>query len=77
MGSLRQRGSVRLFAATLRGEFGAATDVEISAVTVMNGGQPCFGFAIRDVGMRLAAPAKGNSAGGRTRRCAPWSSSRS
>jgi transcriptional regulator PpsR len=66
MGSLRQRGSVRLFAATLRGEFGAATDVEISAVTVMNGGQPCFGFAIRDVGMRLAAPAKGNTNGGRT-----------
>jgi transcriptional regulator PpsR len=64
MGSLRQRGSIRLFAATLRGEYGAATEVEISAVTVMNGGQPCFGFAIRDVGMRLAAP-PGNSKGGR------------
>ena len=53
MGSLRQRGSVRLFAATLRGEYGASTEVEISAVTVMNGGRPCYGFAIRDVGMRL------------------------
>ena len=61
MGSLRQRGSVRLFAATLRGEYGAATDVEISAVTVMNGGQPCFGFAIRDVGMRLSAPVKSDN----------------
>jgi len=61
--SLRQRGSVRLFAATLRGEYGAATEVEISAVTVMNGGQPCFGFAIRDVGMRLPPPVKGNSVG--------------
>lgn len=66
MGSLRQRGSVRLFAATLRGEYGAATEVEISAVTVMNGGQPCFGFAIRDVGMRLPQPVKGDNQGGRT-----------
>ena len=65
MGSLRQRGSVRLFAATLRGEYGAATEVEISAVTVMNGGQPCFGFAIRDVGMRLPAPVKAHSNGAR------------
>jgi transcriptional regulator PpsR len=58
MASLRQRGSVRLFAATLRGEYGASTEVEISAVTVMNGGQPCYGFAIRDVGMRLLPPPK-------------------
>lgn len=66
MGSLRQRGSVRLFATTLRGEYGAATEVEISAVTVMNGGQPCFGFAIRDVGMRLATTATaGNNRSGR------------
>ncbi|GAA0607588.1 transcriptional regulator PpsR [Craurococcus roseus] len=68
MGSLRQRGAVRLFAATLQGEYGAATEVEISAVTVMNGGQPCFGFAIRDVGMRLPRPARGDAhaGGGRT-----------
>jgi transcriptional regulator PpsR len=51
--SLRQHGSVRLFRTTLRGELGAQADVEICAVTVMNGGHPCFGFAIRDVGRRL------------------------
>jgi transcriptional regulator PpsR len=51
--NLRQHGSVRLFSTTLRGELGEAAEVEISAVTVMNGGQPCFGFAIRDVGRRL------------------------
>ena len=39
------------------------TDVEISAVSVMNGGQPCFGFAIRDVGMRLAAPRRARDGG--------------
>ena len=53
MTNLRQRGSVRLFATTLRGEFGASAEVEISAVSVMNGGQPCYGFAIRNVGRRL------------------------
>ncbi len=53
--TLRQAGTVRLFATTLRGELGEPSDVEISAVTVMNGGKPCFGFAIRDVGRRLPA----------------------
>jgi transcriptional regulator PpsR len=56
---LRQRGLVRLFATTLRGELGAPAEVEISGVKVMNGGRPCFGFAIRDVGRRLSAPAPG------------------
>jgi transcriptional regulator PpsR len=51
--NLRQHGSVRLFASMVRGELGEPAEVEISAVTVMNGGQPCFGFAIRDIGRRL------------------------
>jgi transcriptional regulator PpsR len=55
VGALRQRGSVRLFATTLRGEHGGTTEVEVSAVSVTEaGGRDCFGFAIRDVGMRLA-----------------------
>lgn len=56
--TLRQHGSVRLFASSMRGELGETAEVEISAVSVMNGGQPCFGFAIRDIGRRLrtAAP---------------------
>ena len=53
--NLRQRGSMRLFATTLRGEFGSTAEVEISAVSVMNGGQPCYGFAIRNVGRRVTA----------------------
>ncbi|MBV9749893.1 MAG: transcriptional regulator PpsR [Acetobacteraceae bacterium] len=55
MASLRQHGSVRLFATTLRGEHGGSTKVEISAVSVVNGDQPCLGFAIRNVGRRLSA----------------------
>ncbi len=51
--NLRQRGSVRLFATTVRSEYGATANVEISAVAVMNGDAPCFGFAIRNVGRRL------------------------
>jgi transcriptional regulator PpsR len=60
--SLRQHGSVRLFASTLRGEYGATADVEVSAVAVPDGDQPCFGFAIRNVGRRL--PAEPRAAGG-------------
>jgi len=46
---------VRLFATSLRGEFGATTEVEISAVAVDGGETPCLGFTIRDVGRRLDA----------------------
>jgi transcriptional regulator PpsR len=59
--SLRQRGPVRLFATTMRGEYGATTDVEISAVSMMNGVGPCYGFAIRDVGPRVTAPARAST----------------
>lgn len=58
VGHLRQHGSVRLFGSRLNGELGDHAEVEISAVTVMNGGRPCFGFAIRDVGRRLAPDAR-------------------
>ena len=58
MANLRQRGSVRLFATTLRGDYGSPTDIEISAVSVMNGGEPCFGFAIRNIGPRLSVEPK-------------------
>ena len=51
--NLRQHGSVRLFATTLRGEYGATVEIEVSAVSMPNGEQPCFGFTIRNVGRRL------------------------
>ena len=51
--NLRQHGSVRLFATQLRGEYGATSEVEISAVAVNAGSQRCLGFTIRDVGRRL------------------------
>lgn len=51
---LREHRSIRLFATTLRGEYGSTTDVEICAVAVPDGEEPCLGFTLRDVGQRLA-----------------------
>ena len=51
--NLRQRGTVRLFATTVQGEYGSVADVEISAVSVTSDDQPCLGFTIRDIGRRL------------------------
>jgi transcriptional regulator PpsR len=61
LSNLRQRGSVRLFATTVQGDYGTTADVEISAVSVMNGGKPCFGFAIRNVGHRLSEQRAGRA----------------
>ncbi len=59
LSNLRQHGSLRLFATTLRGEYGSTTEVEISACAVNSGDMPCFGFTIRDVGRRLGDSVRG------------------
>lgn len=56
--NLRQRGAVRLFATSMRGEYGSTAEVEISAVAVTTGEQPCLGFTIRDVGRRLTSDSR-------------------
>jgi len=55
LASLREHGSVRMFATRICDEFGVGTDVEISAVAAMNGSGPCYGFLIRTIGQRLTA----------------------
>ncbi len=55
---LRQNESVRMFATILRGEYGATTDVEVSAVPLSEDTSMSFGFAIRDVGRRLSPDAR-------------------
>ncbi len=57
--NLRQHGTLRLFATTLRGQYGLTTPVEISGTAVLHGEPPCLGFAIRDVGRRLSADPRG------------------
>jgi len=51
--NLRQRGSVGLFTTSLRGEFGAQIEVEISASVLSMPDGPRLGFAIRDISRRL------------------------
>jgi transcriptional regulator PpsR len=55
LANLRQHKAVRLFRTTLRGEYGASTEVEINAVAVTNGEEPYYGFTIRNVAQRLPA----------------------
>ena len=50
--NLREHGSVRNFATRLRGENGAVEEVEITAISVLEGEQPCLGFTIRHLGRR-------------------------
>ena len=53
LANLRQRGSVRLFATTLRGENGLQTEVEMSARSVHVAGRQYLSFSVRDVATRL------------------------
>lgn len=59
--NLKDHGSVRLFATTLRGEFGASTEVELSVVTLSHDEKACYGFAIRNVAARISQPSAAKS----------------
>jgi len=56
---LRKHGTVRLIATTARGTHGTQTEVEVSAVWVPEGEEPCIGFTMRDIGRRLAGGVQG------------------
>ena len=58
LANLRQHGTVRLYATTLRTEGGDTLDIEASAVALGHGKAASFGFAIRDVGRRLVPQAR-------------------
>ncbi|MCR9219997.1 MAG: transcriptional regulator PpsR [Alphaproteobacteria bacterium] len=53
MANLREHGSIRLFATTLRDDFGADREVEMSAAAAPDADPPCLGFLIRGVEGRL------------------------
>ena len=55
LASLRQSGSVKLFATLLRGAYGATAEVELSAIALSDGDRQDLGFAIRNVEKRLSA----------------------
>jgi len=58
LSSLREQGSLRFFTTRLRGERGGDEDVELSAVAVLEGEQPCLGFMLRATGGRPTAGAE-------------------
>ncbi len=58
LANLKQHGTVRLYATTLRGEYGASSEIEVSAVALPNGERPSFGFSIRNIGRRLASDSR-------------------
>ncbi|MEM8606150.1 MAG: transcriptional regulator PpsR [Myxococcota bacterium] len=49
LSNLREHGVIRNFATVVRGDFGAAQEAVVTAVTAKNGGKPCYGFLIRPV----------------------------
>jgi len=51
--NLRQEGSLGLYATELRGEYGAVSEVEISASRLEGAGDAVYSFAVRDIGRRL------------------------
>ncbi len=51
---LKKNGSVRLIGTAARGAHGNRSEIEVSAVWVPDGEEPCIGFSIRDVGRRLS-----------------------
>ncbi len=51
--NLRQRGAVGLFQTSLRGDYGAQTEVEVSGSVVSQNGSPVLAFAVRDIERRL------------------------
>ncbi len=55
LANLKQHGTVRLFATSVRGELGSSAEVEISAVAVGAPTESAYGFAIRNVDRRRGA----------------------
>ncbi|MBX9931798.1 MAG: transcriptional regulator PpsR [Methylobacterium sp.] len=55
--TLGLHGSIRHYATSIRGAYGAIEDVEIAAVSVAGGGHPCLGFTIRGTPRRAITSA--------------------
>ena len=62
LANLRQHGAVRLFATTVRSDYGASSEVEISAVAIQHAEQPSFGFIIRNVDRRVSSESSSSQA---------------
>lgn len=61
MATLRERGSLALFATEFKGQYGATTQIEVSACALpQDEGEPMLAFTLRDIERRVeAAPRSG------------------
>ncbi len=59
LGLLSEHGTIRLAGTTLRGELGAASEVEVSATAVTESDETHLGFLVREVARRLEAAPRG------------------
>jgi transcriptional regulator PpsR len=57
LANLREHGTVRNFSTIVRGDFGPSQEALVTAVSALDGKQPCLGFTVRPVSSRLTAPA--------------------
>ena len=60
--NLREHGTLRDFATVIRGEFGNTEEVEVTAVSVSDGPQPCIGMVIRQMRRRNSQAPERNTA---------------
>jgi transcriptional regulator PpsR len=58
LSNLREHGSLRDFATVIHADYGAAQEALVTAVSVMDGTQPCLAFTIRPVAAPVAAIAR-------------------
>jgi transcriptional regulator PpsR len=61
LANLKKNGSIRLFNTSLTSSHQVATDVEVSAVTITEAGDTCFGFVLRSTAQRISEAVNGAS----------------
>ena len=59
--NVRQHGRVQAFAGTVKGANGQTTDVDLSAIAMLDRSPPGYGFVIRQLSPEGARPGRGNS----------------
>lgn len=52
--NLREYGSIRNFGTIVRGEYGTTEEIDLSAVSALEGEEPCYGFVLRPITRRTA-----------------------
>lgn len=62
--NLREHGAVRGFATVLRGSYGGAEEVDVTAVAALDAETPCLGFVLRRLSRRTVTPMRNGESNG-------------